>query len=117
MPPPPMPVSPSAETTIAQPTRIQTVRLTGPSGEFVLKPGSHVVGRQEGVAVFLNDRQVSRKHAIVTVSTSSVMVEDQGSANGTVVNGERLKAPRALQGGDKVKFGDFEFAVSIQLGP
>ena len=85
--------------------------LRGAAGEFTLTEGTHVVGRQEGVSIFISDRQVSRNHAVVTVQSGRVSIEDKASANGTFVNGERLSAPRVLKAGDQLKFGDLQLVV------
>ena len=85
--------------------------LRGAAGEFTLTEGTHVVGRQEGVSIFISDRQVSRNHAVVTVQNGRVTIEDRASANGTFVNGERLSSPRVLKVGDQLKFGDLLLVV------
>ena len=41
------------------------------------------------------------------------MVEDQKSANGTFVNGQRISTPTPLQHGDRVTFGGAEFKVEV----
>jgi pSer/pThr/pTyr-binding forkhead associated (FHA) protein len=95
----------------ARPIRI--ARLTGTLGTFTLEHGTYTVGRSEKAEIRLDDREVSRAHAIVIVSATSVSVEDQKSANGTFVNGVEVTARRALSQGDKVMFGGLEFTVDI----
>jgi hypothetical protein len=85
--------------------------LRGAAGDFTLAEGSSIAGRQEGVPIFISDRQVSRHHAVITVQQGRVTIEDKQSANGTFVNGARLTAPRVLAVGDQVKFGDLLFTV------
>jgi pSer/pThr/pTyr-binding forkhead associated (FHA) protein len=88
--------------------------LRGAAGEFALTEGTHVVGRQEGVSIFISDRQVSRQHAVMTVQNGRVTIEDRASANGTFVNGERLSSARALKVGDQLKFGDLLLVVAAK---
>lgn len=88
--------------------------LRGVAVDFTLAEGTHVVGRQEGVSVFISDRQVSRNHAVITVQNGRATIEDRASANGTFVNGARLTVARALQVGDQVKFGDLVFVVAVK---
>src|SRR5579864_1657366 len=95
----------------AAPAAPDVLCLRGAAGEFTLTEGTHVVGRQEGVSIFISDRQVSRNHAVVTVQNGRVTIEDRASANGTFVNGERLSAPRVLKAGDQLKFGDLLLVV------
>src|SRR5579864_9159780 len=95
----------------AAPAAPDVLCLRGAAGEFTLTEGTHVVGRQEGVSIFISDRQVSRNHAVVTVQNGRVTIEDRASANGTFVNGERLSSPRVLRPGDQLKFGDLLLVV------
>ncbi len=53
-----------------------------------------VVGRDAGVDIRLNDRLVSRRHAIVFPERGSWYINDLGSSNGTYVNGERVSKAR-----------------------
>ncbi|MEO1481241.1 MAG: FHA domain-containing protein, partial [Myxococcota bacterium] len=76
--------------------------------EFLLPEGDLEVGRVDGNAIVIPDPSVSRNHAQVTVSEHSVIVEDLGSSNGTLINGERITS-RTLAHGDVVSFGNVEF--------
>lgn len=96
-----------------RPAEARTVRLRSAAQEFVLREGRHQVGRQDTCAVAVLDRQVSRLHAIVEVTATGTMVEDQKSANGTFVNGQRISTPTSLQHGDRVTFGGAEFKVEV----
>ena len=96
----------------ARASRVLTLR--GTASEFVLKEGIHTVGRQESCGVAVLDRQVSRTHAILTLTPSSLSVEDKGSANGTFVNGKRVSGTSPLRHGDTLSFGGVEFTVELQ---
>jgi len=48
---------------------------------------------------------VSATHAMLTFRGRSWFVEDQGSTNGTYVNGHRIDRPVALSFGDEVTVG------------
>jgi hypothetical protein len=102
------PTPPRTPAPVAAP---EVLCLRGAAGEFTLTEGTHVVGRQEGVSIYIADRQVSRNHAVVTVQNGRVTIEDRASANGTFVNGERLSSPRVLKAGDQLKFGDLLLVV------
>jgi pSer/pThr/pTyr-binding forkhead associated (FHA) protein len=43
-------------------------------------------------------------------------VQDPGSVNGTVVNGETIEGRRRLESGDRISFGLLEFRVEILRG-
>jgi pSer/pThr/pTyr-binding forkhead associated (FHA) protein len=52
-----------------------------------LTPGATHIGRAWGADLRLDDKAVSRRHAIVYVTAESVRILDDRSANGTRVNG------------------------------
>jgi pSer/pThr/pTyr-binding forkhead associated (FHA) protein len=66
-----------------------------------------VLGREvDGVGRLADDQGVSRRHARVSRDASDQLtVEDLGSANGTFVNGMRLRARQRLEAGDTVRIG------------
>lgn len=94
-----------------QPTVVKAPRVTGPDGTTVsLGEGPNTVGREPGLAVSLvGESSVSRNHATMTRTGDSVVVEDQGSTNGTYLNGAKLTGPATLQPGDVVQFGAVAF--------
>ena len=80
--------------------------LDGPSaGETVNLPhGEIVIGRAETCGVVVESDAVSRMHARLTVSDDGVTIEDLGTVNGTMVNGQRVSAV-ALNPGDMIQLG------------
>ncbi|MFL5344794.1 MAG: FHA domain-containing protein [Hyalangium sp.] len=85
--------------------------LTGPwaNKTYPLK-SKLVVGRAPPAAVLLEDDSISRKHAEVErKSEGAVFVRDLGSANGTLINGERIgQEPVEVFSGDILQFGMVE---------
>jgi pSer/pThr/pTyr-binding forkhead associated (FHA) protein len=79
--------------------------------------GETVLGRGPKSTVVLDDALVSRTHAKIVVERGVVTLEDLGSANGVLVNGERLDGKRTLVSGDRVVLGQQSFMVLIQAGP
>src|SRR5271167_3019984 len=66
-----------------------------------------VIGHSDTADLVLEDRFVSRRHALVTVdSAGQVTIRDLNSLGGTFVNDERLAGPRVLLPGDIVRFTD-----------
>ena len=61
-----------------------------------------MLGRDSTCEVIIQDRQVSRFHAKLTPTPEGVLLEDLGSKNGTIHNGDELTAPVILQDGDQV---------------
>jgi pSer/pThr/pTyr-binding forkhead associated (FHA) protein len=72
--------------------------------QYLLDREDLVVGRHPTADIRLDDPLVSRFHARLRVSGSSVLLEDLGSTGGTRVNGARLQGPCHLQSGDVVSF-------------
>ncbi|HEV8231630.1 MAG TPA: FHA domain-containing protein [Thermoanaerobaculia bacterium] len=87
------------------------VYLEGEAETLPLPAGDHGVGRLPGISIRLDAHGVSRRHAIIHVSNAEVVVEDLGSYNGTFVNSERISAPRKVNPGDLIQFGDVGFRV------
>lgn len=62
---------------------------------------------------------VSRNHAVITTKDNSITVTDVGSANGTRLNGFKLKAntPSLLRHGDELSFGQLTVQVLFAVVP
>ena len=89
------------------------VRLSGPTGDFRLPLGRSSIGRAVDAVVRIESREVSRVHAYLVVTPTDVKVEDNGSSNGTSVNGHAISAPRMLVDGDRLAVRTFEFRVEL----
>jgi serine/threonine protein kinase len=63
-----------------------------------------MIGRDRSCAVVLSHPAVSRRHAKITPSGSTCLLEDLKSANGTYVNNTRVERA-TLKPGDVVRFG------------
>jgi hypothetical protein len=72
-----------------------------------------LVGRDPGCDVVIDDKSVSRRHAALERRGSGFVVVDQGSANGSFVNGEQVsEAP--LYDGQELRLGMVPFRVEIE---
>ncbi len=78
---------------------------------FKLSSDESSVGRSSSNQLVLEHPSVSRFHAVLRVSSGGVLVIDQGSNNGTFVNGEKVDS-RSLKSGDQVAFGTVVFRFS-----
>ena len=65
---------------------------------------SVMVGRDRTCSIVLSHPAVSRRHARITMSGASWVLEDLKSANGTFVNNTRVERAK-LKAGDVVRFG------------
>lgn len=82
------------------------------SGEVLVLDGAlTVVGRARDADLRLEDDGVSRHHCRLSRSGSSVLIEDLGSTNGTLVNGKPIARAKLLSPGDRIRVG----SVVLQL--
>jgi len=58
------------------------------SGRFVLEPGAYLIGRNPDCDIRVEAGLVSRNHARLIVEDDGWLVEDLGSANGTLLDGQ-----------------------------
>ena len=63
------------------------------------------IGRNVNSTIFIDDDFVSGGHAMLTFRGRSWFIEDQGSTNGTYVNGHLIDRPVALSFGDELTIG------------
>lgn len=92
---------------------IGSVRLSGADGVFDAPLGASVIGRGSKSTVRIDSVKISRVHAVVIASPEDVTIEDQGSANGTFVNGVRITGRHALADGDLLSLGSIELRVAF----
>ncbi len=72
---------------------------------FELREGENVLGRGKDAALRIDSLEVSRRHALLTVTEGRVTIEDLGSSNHTYVGGEKIHDTVELKLGAKLKFG------------
>jgi hypothetical protein len=70
-----------------------------PGSVFPLAPDS-LIGRESGLDVTLDDPRVSARHAELTFRHEQWWLRDLGSSNGTLLNGQPVRAVVAVQSGD-----------------
>lgn len=63
------------------------------------------IGRNVNSTIFIDDDFVSGGHAMLTFRGRSWFIEDQGSTNGTYVNGHLIDRAVALSFGDELTIG------------
>ena len=74
------------------------------------------LGRAKSNDLVVQNRNVSRFHAVFSASASGVVLSDLSSLNGTFVNGSRISTPVDLSSGDVVTVGDTEISIKLGLG-
>lgn len=84
-------------------------------GQEFLVTGEATVGRAPGCAIVLPGEYVSAHHARLVERDGRVWVEDLGSTNGTLLNGRRLRRPAAMRAGDRLRIGDVELGLRVEV--
>lgn len=72
------------------------------------------IGSSAQTKVVLDNIMVSRIHAVITQECGFYYVEDQGSTNGTFVNGSRISPyePVQIKAGDQITFANEKFCFN-----
>jgi pSer/pThr/pTyr-binding forkhead associated (FHA) protein len=76
-----------------------------PAGTTIALGPINSIGRNVNNTIYVEDDFVSTNHAMLTFRGRSWFIEDQGSTNGTYVNGHRIERPVALSFGDELTIG------------
>lgn len=92
-------------------------RLVAASGRVhdLVGPATRI-GRLADNDIVLDDAEVSRHHAVVSDTGATFVITDLRSANGVVVRGRRIRGSVALDGGDEVRIGQYEFVFEVGGG-
>lgn len=101
-----------------------TARASGPTGsgrlvsltdgrEYAVTGSGLVFGRDAGCEVVIVSTEVSRRHAEIRPGPNGYVITDS-SANGTIVNGQRIPGSRVLARGDVIRIGGEEFRFYAQ---
>ena len=84
--------------------------------EFDADRAQILLGRRGGVDVLLPDARVSLVHARIERRKGAYYLVDDGSTNGTRLNGWRVTSPIPVRPGDMVSFGAATFVLSERPG-
>jgi pSer/pThr/pTyr-binding forkhead associated (FHA) protein len=76
-----------------------------PVGTTIALGPINSIGRNVNNTIYVEDDFVSTNHAMLTFRGRSWFIDDQGSTNGTYVNGHRIERPVALSFGDELTVG------------
>ncbi len=77
---------------------------------FPISGPSALVGREATCDIPLTqDSTSSRRHALIVAEQGVVSIRDEGSSNGTVVNGQKIDEPKVLSSGDEIQIGSTRF--------
>jgi len=99
--------------------RVRIERGKEPGRIYEIRKDALSIGRSRESDVFLEDLSVSRLHAsILTTNDGISMLRDEGSANGTKLNGQRVNKDQMLPltEGDRIQIGETGL-VFLSRGP
>ncbi len=103
------------------PTHAQYEVIAQSGQELLLRttlgPGTYVVGRDRSCDLPIPRESLSRKHARITLRGTDWLVEDLGSKNRTLINGQELTALTPFGGSDVLMLGDVEIRVVRRATP
>lgn len=86
------------------------------AGQEVPIPGrKFFIGRAEDCQLRPHSDLISRHHCVILVEEGFVAIRDFGSKNGTYVNGNRVTSEVELKAGDRLKVGQLEFEVRMDV--
>ena len=88
------------------PMGARLIELTGESAGQTHSVGEEeILGRDPTCSIVVREPENSRQHARIWRAGAEFMIEDLGSKNGTLVNGEPIEKTR-LRFGDQIELGD-----------
>jgi pSer/pThr/pTyr-binding forkhead associated (FHA) protein len=101
----------------AQRAWIITNLLDGQSQTIFQPQMVWTVGRNREAALPLQDRAMSRRHAVILyVQNSGFQLIDLNSMNGSFVNGTRIQHRTWLKDGDRLRLGNTDFTFFFSSG-
>lgn len=105
---------PKEDEPITEKRTVHRACLRGVSGSYFGKVipifDTVTIGRSASCEVVLAEPELSRRHAQIRVTPDGLVLRDLGSANGTFVNGNRVRDARLHQG-DQIAFDLQRFVV------
>ena len=74
------------------------------------------VGRASSFGKFDQDSEISRRHLMIKLNDSGeIFIEDQGSTNGTYLNGKKIQGMHLITDTDTVRVGGTELHIFAKL--
>lgn len=108
------------EKELKEPQAMIVLHIIYPSGaaETVELPQKVVIiGRASSFGKFDRDSQISRKHLLIKLNdTGEIFAEDQGSTNGSQLNGKPMTGMHLVQPKDEIRVGGCRIFASVKRG-
>jgi hypothetical protein len=119
-PPPPRPGggAPAPMPRAPQPAFVSRATLSGAAGLFTITPGGEFRAGRDGAAcqILLSEPRVSGTHATLKIEGGALLLRDEGSNNGTALNGQRIAAGAwtPVPNGSSIRLGPIDFTVTLE---
>jgi len=86
----------------------------GKKEKITLRQRVVYIGRASSFGQFDQNTEISRKHLLVKINDNGeIFIEDQGSTNGTHLNGKRISGMHLVSAKDTVKVGGVTLQISV----
>lgn len=95
--------------------RLKVVGGKNDGREIKVAGPEFVIGRGEEAHLKPTSELVSRRHCAIRIDGNRVMVSDEGSRNGTFVNGNQINEPVAVRAGDTLRVGRLQLEIVIDV--
>jgi pSer/pThr/pTyr-binding forkhead associated (FHA) protein len=94
--------------------RLKIQYWNGQQEEVELKQRMIYLGRASSFGRFDEDEEISRKHVLIKVNDQGeIFVEDQGSTNGTFINGQKIGGMTRLTPKDELRIGKCKLTIEM----
>jgi sigma-B regulation protein RsbU (phosphoserine phosphatase) len=85
---------------------LQVFRNNAPAVTLEMDSDVITMGRARDCTIPMDDPFLSRRHAEIANQSDGWVLKDNGSVNGTYLNGARVSAAMPLKPGDRIEFGN-----------
>ena len=85
-------------------------------GTIAIKKDKFLIGRSRKCNLCASTNSISREHCLIIRRDASVTIQDLGSRNGTLVNGNRIVQEVEIHSGDELVVGPLRFMLTICHG-
>jgi phosphoserine phosphatase RsbU/P len=108
-----LPLSPKGLYRVDTSFHLQILPAEGSPFDHAFRGDSLVVGRAADADLSLPDPFLSRRHSRFYRMGKSLFVEDLGSRNGTLLNGQAIRGPAELKAGDVIRISNSTILISL----
>lgn len=95
--------------------RLKVIGGKNDSREIRIPGNEFIIGRGDEAHLKPSSELVSRRHCSIKIENNRVVVADEGSRNGTFVNGNQIHEPHFAVAGDILRVGRLQFEIVIDV--